>query len=159
MCIPRKINFLQLGRYGRRGEQRYRQTFRRDFDWLCFNMNLAADRFPVWHETTGYRHRSKLCLQSWEEDSPYRSVLVRLCLGCEHGLEILGIAVIDADIKDAMMLRAVQTLNSTELEGKKITLNQWYLSVLKTYRTDFAENHFIASLPMPLSPYCRLSMD
>ncbi|MBJ2197672.1 MAG: transposase, partial [Muribaculaceae bacterium] len=37
---------------------------------------------------------------------------------------------------DAMMLRAVQTLNSTELEGKKITLNQWYLSVLKTYRTD-----------------------
>lgn len=45
MCIPRKINFLQLGRYGRRGEQRYRQTFRKDFDWMCFNMNLAADRF------------------------------------------------------------------------------------------------------------------
>ncbi len=45
MCIPRKINFLQLGRYGRRKEQRYRQTFRKDFDWLCFNMNLAADRF------------------------------------------------------------------------------------------------------------------
>ena len=45
MCIPRKINFLQLGRYGRRGEQRYRQTFRRDFDWLSFNMSLAADRF------------------------------------------------------------------------------------------------------------------
>ena len=54
----------------------------------------------------------------------------------KHGLEILGIAVIDADIRDAMMLRAVQTLNSTELEGKKFTLNQWYLSVLKTYRTD-----------------------
>ena len=31
MCIPRKINFLQLGRYGRRKEQRYRQTFRQDF--------------------------------------------------------------------------------------------------------------------------------
>ena len=45
MCIPRKINFLQLGRYGRRKEQRHRQTFRKDFDWLCFNMNLAADRF------------------------------------------------------------------------------------------------------------------
>ena len=45
MCIPRKINFLQFGRYGRRKEQRYRQTFRKDFDWLCFNMNLAADRF------------------------------------------------------------------------------------------------------------------
>ena len=42
MCIPRKINFLQLGYYGRRGELRYRQTLRKDFDWLCFNMNLAA---------------------------------------------------------------------------------------------------------------------
>ena len=42
MCIPRKINFLQLGRYGRRKEQRYRQTFRKDFGWLCFNMNSAG---------------------------------------------------------------------------------------------------------------------
>lgn len=45
MCIPRKINFLQLGRYGRRCEQRYRQTFRKDFDWMCFNMNLAAGSY------------------------------------------------------------------------------------------------------------------
>lgn len=45
MVIPRKINFLQLGRYGRRGEQCYRQTFGREFDWLQFNMNLAANRY------------------------------------------------------------------------------------------------------------------
>jgi len=45
MAIPRKINFLQLGRYGRRGEQCYRQTFGREFDWLQFNMNLASNRF------------------------------------------------------------------------------------------------------------------
>lgn len=45
MCIPRKINFLQFGRYGHHKEQRYRQTFRKDFDWLCFNMNLGADSF------------------------------------------------------------------------------------------------------------------
>ncbi len=30
----------------------------------------------------------------------------------------------------------MQTLNATELEGKNMTLNQWYLSVLKKYRTD-----------------------
>ena len=40
MCIPRKINFLQLGRYGKRCEQCYRQTAARDLDWLGFNMNL-----------------------------------------------------------------------------------------------------------------------
>ena len=45
MVIPRKINYLQLGRYGRRGEQCYRQTFGREFHWLQFNMNLAANRY------------------------------------------------------------------------------------------------------------------
>lgn len=45
MSIPRKINFLQLGRHGKRGEQCYRQTFSRGFDWMQYNMNLAANRF------------------------------------------------------------------------------------------------------------------
>ena len=45
MVIPRKINFLQLERHGKRGEQCYRQAFEREFDWLQFNMNLAANRF------------------------------------------------------------------------------------------------------------------
>jgi len=136
MCIPRKINFLQLGHYGRRGEQRYRQTFRRDFDWLCFNMNLTADRFQY-----GMKRLAIAIDPSYVSKAGKKTAHIgRFWSGCasavKHGLEILGIAVIDADIKDAMMLRAVQTLNSTELEGKKITLNQWYLSVLKTYRTD-----------------------
>lgn len=37
MIIPVRINFLQLGRYGIHGEQRYRQQFERSFDWLSFN--------------------------------------------------------------------------------------------------------------------------
>ena len=62
----------------------------------------------------------------------------RFWSGCasavKHGLEILGIAVVDADIEDAMMLRAVQTQNATELKAKSMTLGQWYLSVLKKYK-------------------------
>lgn len=42
MCIARKIIFLQLGCCGWRSEQRCRQTFRKDSDKQCFNMNLAA---------------------------------------------------------------------------------------------------------------------
>lgn len=45
MAIPRKVNFLQLGRHVRRCEQSNRQTFGRRFDWLQFNKNLASDRF------------------------------------------------------------------------------------------------------------------
>lgn len=45
LIIPRRINFLQLGRYGRFGEQRYRQQFGDKFDWLSFNSALLN---PVW---------------------------------------------------------------------------------------------------------------
>ena len=113
MCIPRKINFLQLGRYGRRGEQRYRQTFRKDFGWLSFNMNLAADRFQY-----GMKRLAIAIDPSYVSKAGKKTDHIgRFWSGCasavKHGLEILGIAVIDADIKDAMMLRAVQTLNAT----------------------------------------------
>lgn len=137
MCIPRKIkiNFLQLGRYGRRGEQRYRQTFRKDFDWLCFNMNLTANRFQY-----GMRRLAIAIDPSYVSKAGKKTDHIgRFWSGCasavKHGLDV-GITVVDADIKDAMMLRAVHTLNSTELEGKNMTLNQWYLSVLEKYRTD-----------------------
>ena len=102
MCIPRKINFLQLGRYGRRGEQRYRQTFRKDFDWLCFNMNLAAERFQY-----GMKRLAIAIDPSYVSKAGKKTDHIgRFWSGCasavKHGLEILGIAVVDADIKDAM---------------------------------------------------------
>ena len=120
ICIPRKINFLQLGRYGRRGEQRYRQTFRKDFGWLSFNMNLAADRFQY-----GMKRLAIAIDPSYVSKAGKKTDHIgRFWSGCasavKHGLEILGIAVVDADIKDAMMLRAVQTLNATELKAKDI---------------------------------------
>lgn len=46
MVIPGRINFLQLGRFGRRPEQCYRQTFwRGGMDWLEFNLHISAGAF------------------------------------------------------------------------------------------------------------------
>lgn len=63
----------------------------------------------------------------------------RFWLGCasaiKHGLEILGIAVIDADIKDAMMLRAIQTLNTTELGDKNFIKRFFDLIGIDPYKT------------------------
>lgn len=41
MIISGRINFLQLGRYGIYGEQRYTKQFKRSFDWLSFNSSLV----------------------------------------------------------------------------------------------------------------------
>ena len=49
MVVPGKINFTQLGRYGRHCEQCYRQNFGRrrskSINWLRFNISLALRYF------------------------------------------------------------------------------------------------------------------
>lgn len=45
MVIPRRCNFTQMGRYGNRGEQCYRQTAERSVNWLEMNMWLSAFAF------------------------------------------------------------------------------------------------------------------
>ncbi len=133
MATPRKINFLQLGRYGRRGEQCYRQTFGRTFNWLEMNMALARRRFI---------HGGRL--QSIAIDASYISKAGKktphvgsFWSGCasavKHGLEILGIGLIDVGLRECMMLRAVQTLNQKELKSRELSLTGWYLKVLGRY--------------------------
>ena len=41
ISIPGRMNFLQFGRYGKFGEQRYRQQFEKQFDFLSFNKEIT----------------------------------------------------------------------------------------------------------------------
>ena len=87
-------------------------------------MNLDAERFQY-----GMKRLAIAIEPSYVSKAGKKTAHIgRFWSGCasavKYGLEILVIAVVDADIKDAMMLRAVQTLNAIELEGKNKTLNQ-----------------------------------
>ena len=129
LIIPGRINFLQLGRYGRFGEQRYRQQFGRKFDWLSFNANLAkshmGNRVAIAFDPS-YISKSGKC-------TPY---LGRFWSGCakmaKRGLEISGIGLIDMDLHTCFHLEAVQTPPTQTLEEVKCTLIDWYLHVLRT---------------------------
>ena len=44
MSIRGRINFLQLARYGKYKEQRYRQQFEKPFDFLAFNRELVLSQ-------------------------------------------------------------------------------------------------------------------
>ena len=127
LIIPGRINFLQLGRYGRFGEQRYRQQFGRGFDWLSFNVSLAklrlGDRLAIAFDPS-YISKSGKC-------TPY---LGRFWSGqagaVKRGLEISGIGVLDMVLHTCLHLEAVQTPAPTTLEQVKWTLIDWYLHVL-----------------------------
>lgn len=123
LSIKGRINFLQLGRYGLFGEQRYRQQFEKPFDFLAFNKELVlsngSGRYviafdPSYIDKAGKKTKGL----GW-----YWS-------GCaskaKWGLEIGGIAAIDIDNHTAFHLEAVQTLNQDDQ-----TLTQWYINLLE----------------------------
>ena len=54
-----------------------------DFDWLCFNMNLAADRFQYGMKRLAIAIDPSYVSKAGKKDRPCRSVLVWMCFGCE----------------------------------------------------------------------------
>ena len=130
MVIPRKINFTQLSRYGNRCEQCYRQTFSKKFDWVQYNMNLMEKFF-------GKNDRKAIAIDpSYISKSGKHTPNIGyfwsgVAGAAKRGLEILGIGIIDIDMKDCLMLKAEQTPNAENLQKKNYTLIEWYLHVLE----------------------------
>lgn len=129
MIIPRKVNFTQMGRYGKRGEQCYRQTAERSVDWIGMNMWLSTYAFK-----NGKGRNAIAIAPSYIKESgkctpcvgPYWSG----CAGAvKRGLEILGIGLIDVDLHECMMLKAVQT--TLDNGNEDMSLYDWYAKVLK----------------------------
>jgi len=122
LSIRGRINFLQLARYGKYKEQRYRQQFEKRFDFLTFNKELTlsqgSGRYAIAFDPS-YVNKSgkKTPGVGW-----YWS-------GCasraKWGLEIGGLAAIDIDNHTAFHLEAVQTLNSDDQN-----LSDWYAGVI-----------------------------
>lgn len=128
MIIPGRINFLQFGRYGTCGEQRYRQQFERSFDWLSFNSSLVKShlgtRLAIAFDPS-YISKSGKC-------TPYLGRFWSGCAGkAKRGLEISGIGIMDLDLHTCLHLEAVQTPASSTLETVNWTLTDWYLHVLR----------------------------
>ena len=131
MCIPDRINFLQLGRYGKFSEQTYRNNFERnDFDWLSFNASLAE-------RILSGRRRAIAIDPSFISKSGHKTPWIGYfwsgtAATTKRGLEILGLGLVDADDKDCVSLVAVQTPDTVTLDNISSNLVDWYAAVLKS---------------------------
>lgn len=122
MSIRGQINFLQLARYGKYKEQRYRQQFEKPFDFLAFNKELTLSQGSVRYAIA--------FAPSYVANSGKKTPGVGwYWSGCADkarwGLEIGGLAAIDIDNHTAFHLEAVQTLN---LDGQN--LSDWYAGLI-----------------------------
>ena len=133
----RKVNFTQMGKYGKYCEQTYRNSFTRDVDWIAYNTSLtrkvftnAGDLLAI---AVDQSHITKSGKCTWG--------VGRFWSGCDQsvmpGLEITGIGVVNATRRECMALRAVQTPGKCWLtenlgkDGKKVDLHDWYIKVVK----------------------------
>ncbi len=122
LSIRGRINFLQLARYGKYKEQRYRQQFEKSFDFLTFNKELTlsqgSGRYAIAFDPS-YISKSgkKTPGLGW-----YWSGVANQA---KWGLEIGGLAAIDIDNHTAFHLEAVQTLNTDQQ-----TLTDWYARII-----------------------------
>ena len=131
MVTPRKCNFTQMGRYGKRGEQCYRQTAERSVNWLEMNMWLSALAFKEGKGRNAIVIDPSFIKKAGKH-TPYVGTFWSVCAGAvKHGLEILGIGVIDVDLHECMMLKAVQTTLEKGGEKKEMSLYDWYAKVLE----------------------------
>jgi hypothetical protein len=136
MILPRKINFTQMARYGRHCEQTYRQNFNRRkkdcADWLLLNLSLARrvlDMDGLLAIAIDPCYISKA-----GKKTPHVGRFWSGCAGAvRHGLEIMGIGLLDVRNNKCMMLRAHQTLGNSALKMRNKTLVDYYIDVIKRY--------------------------
>jgi len=130
------MNFTQMARCGRSCESRFRQNFKKSFDWLSFNRHFLS---PM----KGHRIAIGIdpCfIPKAGKKTPGLDWFWSGCAGAiKHGLEILGLSIVDADAKDAVFLKAEQTFTA-KVRGRKPkctrgmedpdSLTGWYLRML-----------------------------
>ena len=111
-----KVNFTSMARISDSCESRFRQNFKQSFDWLGFNAQFTADR-------EGHRKAIAIdpsYISKAGKKTPGVGYFWSGCAGApKWGLEILGIALVDADTNEAVHLKAVQTIKRPKKPGRK----------------------------------------
>ena len=101
MAIPGRINFLQMGRYGKFSEQTYRNHFvNESFDWFSFNEHLVKEHLPGKRKAIAV---DPSYIPKSGKKTPWLGYFWSGCAGeYKRGLEIMGIGVLDVDNRECM---------------------------------------------------------
>ncbi|GHV26054.1 transposase [Bacteroidia bacterium] len=128
LSIPDRINFLQLGRYSRFGEQRFRRQFERGFDFFSFNRAMVSP-------SVGPRNAIAFDASFIHKSGKQTPGIGYFWSGCAgktlRGLEVLSLSLIDADTRMSFHLKATQTPPANCLTDNALSLPDWYAGVIK----------------------------
>ena len=114
VSIKGRLNFLQLGRYGKRQEQHYRNQFDKPFDFLSFNKHLIKEHCGK-HLTIAFD--PSYVSKSGKSTAGLGYFWSGVAGKTKWGLELSGISAIDIDNHTAFHLEAIQTPNDLQSES------------------------------------------
>lgn len=139
VAIPRKMNFTQMGRYGSHCEQTYRSNFNRDrsksIDWMKFNLALSRQYLNL--QGLLAIAIDPCFISKSGKKTPHIGKFWSGCAGSiKHGLEIMGLALVDVHANTCMMLRAHQTPSTKELKLRDMNQVKHYMDVISCYKKD-----------------------
>ena len=139
VAIPRKLNFTQMGRYGSHCEQTYRSNFNRDrsksIDWMKFNLALSRQYLNL--QGLLAIAIDPCFISKSGKKTPHIGKFWSGCAGSiKHGLEIMGLALVDVHANTCMMLRAHQTPSTKELKLRDMNQVKHYIDVISCYKKD-----------------------
>ena len=110
-----RFNFTQMARCGRSCESRFRQNFKKSFDWLSFNRSFIES-------TKGHRIAIAIDPCYIAKSGKKTPGVDWFWSGCaaamKKGLEILGMSIVDADAKDSVFLKAMQFTGLTHCQAR-----------------------------------------
>jgi len=125
--IKGKLNFFQFGRFGKFGEQRYRQQFEKQFDFLNFNKNIVLQKGSGNYVIA---FDPSFVNKSGSETYGKGKFWSGVAGAVKAGLEIGGFAAVDIVNHTAFHLIAEQTPDNETLVEKYKTLLNWYAELI-----------------------------
>lgn len=128
-----------MERYGTHCEQTYRTNFNRGrakcIDWVKFNLALCR-RYLNMDGLLAIAIDPSYISKSGKKTPHIGTFWSGCASSMKHGLEIMGLALVDVHANSCMMLRAHQTPSTGELKMRNMTLVQHYIAVIKRYKKD-----------------------
>ncbi len=151
LSIKDRINFLQLGRYSKLGEQTYRNQFEKKFNFFSFNKQLINQIVSTERVIAFDPSFIPKAGKSTYGRGKYWSGVAK---AAKWGLDICGFAVVDIVNNTAFHLNAWQTPPANELAKKGLTLLTYYASLVVENAEKFKEfsNYMVADAYFSKNP-------
>lgn len=146
--IKGRVNFLQLARFGKHTEQRYRNQFEKSFDFLEFNKELVKEHGSG-HYTIAFD--PSYVSKSGKSTPGVGWYWSGVAGSTKWGLEISGIGAIDIGNHTGFHLEAIQTPNN--LESKSLLDHYSDVIIQRKFQLQHLSKYVVADAYFSKKPF------